>query len=341
MTRFIFNLLSSILSHISSAVSHLVFYNISHTIATYFVPIKMALTPDFCSTCEKQTSDGVTLSRCSRCKTIFYCSIECQKIGWKANHKKECAEIVKLMTEKPKNPSRLPDDLWDMLKMEPVVVPIPKRNPGDTNDPIRDAMEKASEGGKVIGSFGLPSSRARNPPVQVAGEKKSALNPPRGLSAGIEKPFERMEENTWLHGRAKGDVYQLLIDTYRLRMIQEQQGEGQTAEPVYPKDPVSGFKTFLEKVEAKRELLPEWWTADNAKECIKLGEGDGWSSLAKSIRKSDVIEHYGDQHFGVQLRFFGEQVYGTGPAEMPGVWMLPAMKMMEESDIWLNWVDEF
>lgn len=303
----------------------------------------MPPTPDFCSICEKQTSDGVTLSRCSRCKTIFYCSIECQKADWKVRHKKECAEIVKLMTEKPKNPSRLPDDLWDMLGMEPVVVPIPSRKPGDTNDPIRDAMEKASEGGKVIGSIGLPSSRARKPPVQAPDgkEKKLTLNPPKGLSAGVEKPFQRMEENAWLHGRAKGDVYQLLIDTYRLRVIQDQQGEGQTAEPVYPDDPISGFKVFLEKVEAKRELLPEWWTADNVEECVQMGEGDGWSSLAKSIRKNDVIEHYGDELFGIQLRYFGEQVYGEGPAGVPEVWMLPAMKMMEESDIWLNWVDEF
>lgn len=224
--------------------------------------------------------------------------------------------------------------------MEPVFVPMPRHKPGDTNDPIKDAMEKAAEGGKVIGSTGLPSSRARKPPAQATVEN-STLTPPKGLSAGLEKPFQRMEENAWLHGRAEKDVYQLLIDTHRLRVIQDQQGEGQTAEPVYPDDPISGFKAFLEKVEAKRELLPEWWTADNAEECVKVGEGDGWSSLAKSIRKNDVVEHYGDERFGIQLRFFGEQVYGEGPAGVPGVWMLPAMKLMEESDIWLNWVDEF
>ena len=29
---------------------------------------------------------------------------------------------------------------------------------------------------------------------------------------------------------------------------------------------------------------------------------------------------------------FGEQAYGEGPVRMPGVWMLPAIKVMEESE---------
>lgn len=123
--------------------------------------------------------------------------------------------------------------------MEPVTVSIPRRKPGDTNDHIRDAMEEAAEGGNVIRSIGFPSSRARNLPVQATGKKA----------------FQRMGENDWLQGRAKCGVYQLLIDNYRLRVIQDQQGEGRIAEPVYHDDPIGGFKSFLEKVEAKRGLL--------------------------------------------------------------------------------------
>lgn len=39
-----------------------------------------------------------------------------------------------------------------------------------------------------------------------------------------------------------------------------------------------------------------------------------------------MIEHYGDKQFGVQLRLFSEQVYGTSPA---GLWMLGVFKPLE------------
>lgn len=75
---------------------------------------------------------------------------------------------------------------------------------------------------------------------------------------------------------------------------------------------------FLQLFDTNPSLLPKWWTAAKAEECIKLGQDDqGWSSLRHSLTKADVIEHYGDKQFSVQLRLFGEQVYGTPPADTP------------------------
>ena len=49
-----------------------------------------------CQKCSKQSSFGFhdkrfgqEMKRCSRCKSVRYCSAECQKADWK-NHKKEC-----------------------------------------------------------------------------------------------------------------------------------------------------------------------------------------------------------------------------------------------------------
>lgn len=51
-----------------------------------------------------------------------------------------------------------------------------------------------------------------------------------------------------------------------------------------------------------------------------------------------MIEHYGDKQFGVQLRLFSEQVYGTSPA---GLWMLGVFKPLEVLGIELPMVDKF
>ncbi len=44
-----------------------------------------------CSGCIK--GEGVTLSRCSGCKKVYYCSSQCQRDDW-YYHKMECAQMV-------------------------------------------------------------------------------------------------------------------------------------------------------------------------------------------------------------------------------------------------------
>lgn len=78
------------------------------------------------------------------------------------------------------------------------------------------------------------------------------------------------------------------------------------------RDGRQGFRRFLRLVENRRELLPSWWSQEKAAECVSVGLGDGWSSLARAIEKSDVIEHYGHSLMPMQLRMFAEQVYGRG-----------------------------
>ena len=47
----------------------------------------VAHTPDKCGSCGLPKPD---MKKCSRCKTVVYCSKECQIKDWKAGHKHAC-----------------------------------------------------------------------------------------------------------------------------------------------------------------------------------------------------------------------------------------------------------
>ncbi|RAK98811.1 uncharacterized protein BO80DRAFT_479345 [Aspergillus ibericus CBS 121593] len=167
---------------------------------------------------------------------------------------------------------------------------------------------------------------------------KSAFPRPQTLEAHIEKPFHQLHSKTWLHNRPENDVYQLLIDVYRMRMEDDYVFTGDAdMDCIYGGAPDSrdGFRRFLRLAERKRGLLPEWWSPQKAKACVAFGlrRGDNWSSLACAVEKSDVLEHYKDPSFPMQLRMFGEQVWGTGPAGRPGAQMMQQMMQHEKGEI--------
>lgn len=45
--------------------------------------------PELCAACQQQSSNG-SLQQCSRCKRVYYCSVECQRQHWK-QHKGNCS----------------------------------------------------------------------------------------------------------------------------------------------------------------------------------------------------------------------------------------------------------
>lgn len=90
-----------------------------------------------------------------------------------------------------------------------------------------------------------------------------------------------------------------------------------------------GFQRFLRLAEKRNGLLPPWWSQEKAAECMAVGMNDKWSSLACAIEKSDVSEHYGNPNMPMQLRMFGEQVYGRGPGGQSSAGMRQIQMMAE------------
>jgi len=161
---------------------------------------------------------------------------------------------------------------------------------------------------------------------------------PNGLTVTVNKPFHRLNDKTWLHDRPDSDVYQLLIDTYRFRMQDNFTLEGdRSKDSIYAgeADGRVGFDAFL-RLASINALLPSWWSKEKADEYMALGLNNGsWSSLTRKVEKSQLIEHYGNGEMPMQLRLFGEQVYGRGPGGQNGD-MVIKMQMQVEKQKGLN-----
>lgn len=174
---------------------------------------------------------------------------------------------------------------------------------------------------------------ARSTDNDASSPSGSRLSPPKGLEQAITNPFTKLDNETWLHNRPEEDVYRLLLDVYRLRIEDDYKLTGDVDEDsVYAGHPdsLAGFRLFLDKIEARASLLPSWWTPEKRTACETLGmDASQWQDLRHAVQKSDIISHYGDQRFPMELRMFGESVIGTGPGGSPGETMRKMMVQME------------
>jgi splicing suppressor protein 51 len=233
--------------------------------------------PD-CANCAKTQADpNITLKRCAKCQTTYYCSRECQKADWKV-HKRVCASNAAAATASH----------------------------------TTDANSSSSSAGATAAS--------------------------KGLSVTISKPFHRLDDRTWLHDRPEEDVYRLLIDTYRLRMEDNFKLEGRAeTDSIYHgnvPDGRKGFQRFLYLAQSHPGLLPSWWSQEKVTGCVAVGMKKGeWSDLARRIEKDDLSEHYGNPLMPMQLRMFGEQVYGRGPGGHDGTSMRKMQMRIENGEM--------
>lgn len=171
---------------------------------------------------------------------------------------------------------------------------------------------------------GKPSG-SEEPPSGGSSSASSTLSPPKGVDRGVSKPFTRLDNGTWLHDRSETDVYRLLIDAYRLRVEDTYTIEGEIEyDSVYggAADGRRGLGRFLDLAATRRGLLPSWWNPEKRAACQRLGmDASQWCDLRCAVEKSDIVDHYGDPRFPMQLRMFAEAVIGRGPGGMAGTAM--------------------
>jgi splicing suppressor protein 51 len=161
-------------------------------------------------------------------------------------------------------------------------------------------------------------------------------SPPKGCEAPITQPFARLRKGTYLHDRPEKDVYKLLIDAYRLRVEDEFAATGEADEDsIYSglvEDGLEGLERFLDDAEYVRGLLPSWWGPQKRQACGAYGlGGDAFSDLAKPVTKSDIVRHYGDPQFHLQLRRLAETICGDGPVGQNGFDMRQMLELKERS----------
>ncbi|KAG9237130.1 MYND domain protein [Amylocarpus encephaloides] len=163
---------------------------------------------------------------------------------------------------------------------------------------------------KICSSNSAGSANAATP----SGSTSSSSPGRKGLIMTIKKPFHRLSDKKWLHDRPKHDVYKLLIDTYRFRMQDNFTLEGDRGKgSIYAGE-------------------PDGRSAEKADACIAGGlDHASWSSLARKVEKGQLTEQYNNSSMPMQLRLFGEQVYGRGPGGQNGQ-MVIMMQMQAEKD---------
>jgi FKBP-type peptidyl-prolyl cis-trans isomerase len=96
------SILPHIISLFLSQLSHITFFSSKiQNMTTTEAAFPSDLTRIFCNlpTCRKLAAEDVKLSRCSSCKSVFYCSTQCQRSDWK-KHKSVCNELKKLAESK-------------------------------------------------------------------------------------------------------------------------------------------------------------------------------------------------------------------------------------------------
>ena len=79
-----------------------------------------------CAACGAESG---TLSRCGRCRSVWYCSADCQRAHWKKTHKRECGKTA--ARSEPSTPSAPAGELEDgsecaicmETRVEPVQLP--------------------------------------------------------------------------------------------------------------------------------------------------------------------------------------------------------------------------
>ncbi|KAF9561122.1 hypothetical protein EC968_005838 [Mortierella alpina] len=179
-------------------------------------------------------------------------------------------------------------------------------------------------------TMGQPVPPAATPSTNTSHRAAPSTGSP--LSVRIAKPFHKLHDKTWLHGRSEQDVYMLLIDCFRFMLEDNYSLEGDVDDDtVYGGAPDSSpaFARFLKQAEERPGLLPSWWSAEKAAACMRLGKTKGWSSLAHAVEKADIQDHYGESLMPMQLRMLREQITLRGPGNQSGAAMMQ-MQMMAE-----------
>ncbi|TRM58330.1 hypothetical protein BD626DRAFT_611983 [Schizophyllum amplum] len=105
-----------------------------------------------CGRCNKRKLAGTRLQTCSRCKSINYCSENCQQEHWRAGHKRECATFMHPPLAKTFDPSDRLDVPWPAV--DPIFAKTSQNGVGIwmiTGGRVGSLLQRAFEPAKGVG----------------------------------------------------------------------------------------------------------------------------------------------------------------------------------------------
>ena len=165
--------------------------------------------------------------------------------------------------------------------------------------------------------------------------------PPRFI---IDKPFTALKEGTWLFTRPEEDIYQLLIDVYRMRREDRYRFEGKVDKGcIYSgantATALRHFRKYLYGVvdaDAKqpigKNMLPSWWSAESFEKCVQKTTTNEDAKIEYKVDKSAIQKFYKQDDMPMQLRMLGELLDGTQTGGQPCAPMLNQRAGLESSN---------
>ena len=132
-----------------------------------------------CTNCGIQSSPKLQLRLCMRCKTVCYCSVECQRQSWKKEHKVECAPqlradfdcYIKRVEDRIALNPKVEEDLTEILSLSKSVKRIQ-----EAHRPLREKIQKYVNKQGIM-DFIIPSWVKQYSYEQVE-EEYAKLHPP-------------------------------------------------------------------------------------------------------------------------------------------------------------------
>ncbi|VDL73405.1 unnamed protein product [Nippostrongylus brasiliensis] len=92
--------------------------------------VESSLLGNVCHGCFKYSHEGVGLKRCSRCSTVFYCSVKCQRQDW-SDHSVECKCMLNYAPRVPNGFVRLLARILFRVSKEETIVAFNSRSYDD------------------------------------------------------------------------------------------------------------------------------------------------------------------------------------------------------------------
>lgn len=122
--------------------------------------------------------------------------------------------------------------------------------------------------------------------------------------------FQTLVSDEYLHSFSEDDMYNQLIDCYRMRVEDDYVFSADNRGLYNQEDPLPDFRRFINLAEKRPGILPAWWSVDKRRACMRKAVLDSsWSDINCAVEKHDIVEHYKDNMMPMKLRLLAEKIY--------------------------------